>query len=331
MEYRLYEITFELSDGTKKAVRFPVPQGGGGGGGGTGEPGEDGVGIEDITISDADESGQYTLNFAMSDGTTQSVQFTAPRGENGATGATGAKGADGKTPVKGTDYWTQADRESIVSEVIDLLGGAPISGIVQADKTIVLSGVLGDGTYTFKYEDEDGTITEIGTLNHTYVPEPTYTNVIPAAVAYDGKPLNGVGYIDGYRLTSQQTVASNLSYLSSLSGYFATGFIPYTNAQAKDCVPFYIKGVNLDSLDDNMRIYMFESYTSAEYSEACKLTATGLNGVTITKLADSYYKITPKMNFYGNGEWATRNTKYIRFSFKGSGSGVILTINEPIE
>ena len=241
----------------------------------------------------------------------------------------GATGAAGHTPVKGTDYWTPADQEAIVQQVITALG-TPVFGRVDADNNIILTGTLGEGTYTFKYEDAEGNVTMIGTI--TNEPEPTYTNLLPTALGYDGTPLNGVGYIDGYRLTSEQKVANNNSYLSALSGYFATGFIPYTNAQAKACVPFYIKGVNLDTLDDNMRIYLFKNYNSSEYSEAVKLlSTTGTNGVTITKLADSYYKITPKMNFYSNGEWATQDTKYVRFSFKGSGSGVIITINEPIE
>lgn len=38
----------------------------------------------------------YKLNFTMSDGTTKSVQFTAPQGPQGEKGETGAKGADGK-------------------------------------------------------------------------------------------------------------------------------------------------------------------------------------------------------------------------------------------
>lgn len=68
----------------------------------------------------------YTLTFEMSDGTQQSVQFTAPqgpqgeKGETGATGATGAKGDkgnDGYTPVRGSDYWTSEDRETIQAEV----------------------------------------------------------------------------------------------------------------------------------------------------------------------------------------------------------------------
>lgn len=33
----------------------------------------------------------------------------------------GLKGADGKTPVKGTDYWTAADKQEIVNDVIAAL------------------------------------------------------------------------------------------------------------------------------------------------------------------------------------------------------------------
>lgn len=28
------------------------------------------------------------------------------------------KGADGKTPVRGTDYWTEADKQEIVTDVL---------------------------------------------------------------------------------------------------------------------------------------------------------------------------------------------------------------------
>ena len=33
----------------------------------------------------------------------------------------GPRGADGKTPVKGTDYWTAADRSSMVDDVLAAL------------------------------------------------------------------------------------------------------------------------------------------------------------------------------------------------------------------
>lgn len=50
-----------------------------------------------------------------------SGEFDGPKGADGANGKDGAqgeKGADGKTPVRGTDYWTAADKQEIVNSVI---------------------------------------------------------------------------------------------------------------------------------------------------------------------------------------------------------------------
>lgn len=44
-----------------------------------------------------------------------------PKGEKGEKGDTGADGANGKTPVKGTDYWTAADKSAMVSDVLAAL------------------------------------------------------------------------------------------------------------------------------------------------------------------------------------------------------------------
>lgn len=42
-------------------------------------------------------------------------------GSQGIKGETGAKGDDGYTPVKGVDYWTVADKSSIVTDVLNAL------------------------------------------------------------------------------------------------------------------------------------------------------------------------------------------------------------------
>ena len=47
-----------------------------------------------------------------------------PKGDTGATGAQGPAGANGYTPVRGTDYWTAADQEQIVSDVLAALPNA---------------------------------------------------------------------------------------------------------------------------------------------------------------------------------------------------------------
>lgn len=43
------------------------------------------------------------------------------RGEQGLQGPSGADGADGYTPVKGTDYFTEADKVEMVNAVIAAL------------------------------------------------------------------------------------------------------------------------------------------------------------------------------------------------------------------
>ena len=43
---------------------------------------------------------------------------------DGADGANGSNGADGYTPVRGTDYWTEADKQEIVSDVLAALPNA---------------------------------------------------------------------------------------------------------------------------------------------------------------------------------------------------------------
>lgn len=56
-----------------------------------------------------------------------------------------------------------ASEESIVQQVIAALG-TPVFGTVDGDNNIILSGNLADGTYTVKYEDGEGNLTTIGTI-----------------------------------------------------------------------------------------------------------------------------------------------------------------------
>jgi hypothetical protein len=81
--------------------------------GSPGSAGKDGtsVTVTKVTESTAD-GGSNVVTF--SDGKTLTVK-------NGKTGATGGKGADGKTPVKGTDYYTEADKTEMVNAVLEAL------------------------------------------------------------------------------------------------------------------------------------------------------------------------------------------------------------------
>lgn len=46
---------------------------------------------------------------------------TGPQGETGPEGPQGPAGADGYTPRRGVDYWTEADQQQMVQDVIDTL------------------------------------------------------------------------------------------------------------------------------------------------------------------------------------------------------------------
>lgn len=97
-------------------------------------------------------------------------------------------------PQKGVDYWTPADQESIVQQVIAALG-TPVFGTVDENKHIKLSGHLADGTYTLSFEDTDGFTAELCEM--VKAPEPT-SGTIPT--------VWNVGYtIDGNTGVVSQT------------------------------------------------------------------------------------------------------------------------------
>jgi hypothetical protein len=120
-----------------------------------GENGES-VRIADV-IESEDSGGANVVEF--SDGTTFAVR----------------NGKKGASPVKGVDYWTDEDKKEIAEEAItdevmqQLISmlATPVFGTVDAENNIILSGKLVNGTYTFKYETDDGELVTIGTITQT--------------------------------------------------------------------------------------------------------------------------------------------------------------------
>lgn len=90
------------------------------------------------------------------------AQAKASGAFDGTDGQDGAPGADGKD---GADYvLTDADKAEIAEMVIESLGGNPVFGYVDSANNIVVQGNLADGSYTVKYEMEDGSTVNIGNL-----------------------------------------------------------------------------------------------------------------------------------------------------------------------
>lgn len=166
-------------------------------------------------------------------------------------------------PVKGTDYWTDSDKEEIIQEVISALG-TPVFGMVDTENNIILSGNLAQGSYTLKYENEDGSLTVIGTLDRG-----GYTNQIPISTDTDGSIYNGTGYRTGSRCGSSGAV-SDVENSSAEKAPFLTGFIPCKIGDRIVLENCYMQAYNGDSASELGTLYGSSGYSlrSAFYDSA---------------------------------------------------------------
>lgn len=64
-------------------------------------------------------------------------------GRDGVDGKDGANGKDGKTPVRGEDYWTDADKQEIANEVVTLAGDRITPVVSTADNGKIMEVVNG--------------------------------------------------------------------------------------------------------------------------------------------------------------------------------------------
>lgn len=356
------QLTNAVNDALTEAKESGEFDGAKGEKGDTGEKGADGTSVTISSVSESTEDGGSNI-VTFSDGTKLTVKngskgSQGEKGEQGEQGIQGIqgekgdkgdKGDTGATGENGQDYvLTDADKEeiakivednvsvnietavenekgNIVQLIIDELQGLPVFGVVDNNNNITVTSQLSSGTYTLKYENEDGTLMDVGTITIDGGAI-VIVNLLESAVGAQGTVLNDVGYADGYYLSGNANVSGNNSYLSSDASHFATGFIPYTKAQAQAGVPIYVKNITLDTTQSHTRMGAYPSYDYATYLDPVKFSA-GESYITVEQLGDNYYKITPTTSFIST---VAIDFNYIRFSFSGSGSGVIITVDQPI-
>jgi hypothetical protein len=109
-------------------------------------------------------------------------------------------------------------QEDIVQQVIAALG-TPVFGRVDEGNNIIFSGKLVDGTYTLKYENAEGALTEAGVL---VIGGVLYKNILKESVDSDDSAYNsGQGWKADMRLNSSGAE-------TPASGTEVTGFMPLT-------------------------------------------------------------------------------------------------------
>ena len=193
-----------------------------------------------------------------------------------------------------------------------------IIGYIDGANNIILSGALANDTYTVKYEMEDGTYVDIGSLSLGSTPgqpgqpgqpeepeEPIeIINQIPLSIGSDGKPFNGgQGWKTGYRLSGS---SGNESAQSDIE---VTGFIP---CRMGDTI--YMKGITDDGTHV-MGVYDSSFTTVATVTIKEKLTLDG-----------SVTSVTINSAFSGNKD--ETNTAYFRISADTIDNNSIITVNQ---
>ena len=100
---------------------------------------------------------KYKLHFRLMDGTEQSVEFIVPDGE------------PGYTPVRGVDYFTEADIEETAIRAAELVEINSIKADLKTDETLCFdeAGVLGVNTTNDAEADNTLPITSAGV--HTQI------------------------------------------------------------------------------------------------------------------------------------------------------------------
>ena len=98
-----------------------------------GAAGKDGTSVTVKSVSESNADGGSNI-VTFSDGKTLTIK-NGSKGRQGEPGAAGSPGAAGYTPVKGTDYYTDADKAEMVEAVIAALPTLIISGKDAAGTT----------------------------------------------------------------------------------------------------------------------------------------------------------------------------------------------------
>jgi hypothetical protein len=189
---------------------------------------------------------------------------------------------------------SKINREDIIQDVIAALG-TPVFGRVNVDNNIILTGKLAKGTYTLKYEMNDGTMMDVGEIDLA----PGYTNIIDT-----------VGYTDGIRLST-----SAAGETRDADCYVTTNVIDLSAYS----YPLTIRTAGVDFDDTQAAVAWYNASDAPALAQYLRSILSDYNGV---------FDANGNMTFTLN-ELKVEKSK-IRICGYGKGADLIVTINEEI-
>ena len=163
-----------------------------------------------------------------------------------------------------------------------------------------------------------------------------YTNLVPTAQAINSTdPYNGTGYHDGKYLST-----GGVPFEGSDSACVLTGNIPYVIQSTGLPKTIYIKGAAWEAIS-HCRMCFFVENKNSICGPGISGNGSGNNALskyfTIETLGDKYIKLTPIASTSGTYSKlvetvaTSTNARFVRFSLKGTGANLIITLDEPIE
>lgn len=223
-------VSESTSDGGTNTITFSdgktidIKNGSKGSNGSTGSAGKDGTSVTVKNVSESTADGGSNV-VTFSDGKTLTVK-------NGSKGSKGDTGANGKTPVKGTDYWTEADKQEMVEELTDNI-------IVQESgqsESLVMSQKAVTNYVDAEIDDLKASSVQQHPLFANSIEECTDTDkmyVLPDGFtyAYQYVEATGPAYTNLSETVHENYRMGSSGALSDLTGGVTTDFIPVKKGQ----------------------------------------------------------------------------------------------------
>lgn len=244
---------------------------------------------------------------------------------------------DEMTPIRGEDYWTEEDVESIIGEANILIADE----MAKKDQLIPeFANSTEECTDTNKlYVLPDNEI-------YGYVRKgaENWTNAVPTSIEFDGSIF---GYADGHYV-SEGTAKS------STSGTVCTGCIPYSKVNGR-YPTIYIKGLpwkaishsrvqfltreftvqwGVDNGENKFNINGTNTYLETNFTIEKKVGNTWV--ATTPADTGTYWRLVPNDTFISIADAkaaVSANTaiQYVRMSLYGNGADLIISLDNPIE
>lgn len=206
--------------------------------------------------------------------------------------------------------------DEVVQAVLYSIGESKVLGTVDENNVITVTSSLGDGTYILKYENADGTTTEIGQIVIGSGGS-SYVNLADTASS---------DWLTNKRINSSKNIVDVTESQRGDDTVVVTNFIDIVGVQK-----LHIKGLDvlsaLSSGQNYGRFYVYDSNKTVLVASAQPSTTSY---VTVADYDSSVWIIDCEAYL---GEWGFADERYVRLGgiLTGAAEDVIITADENIQ